>query len=271
MKSPRYTGVKPEGFTLIELLVVIAIIAILAAILLPALNSARERGRTASCVSNLKQIGNASIAYSGDNEDFIVGHYPSSGETGSQARRGAGRLYTYTGNNPFVWICPSSPQIASHRVGYLKAGTKWADIDDYLWSVMGYGLNVYSHSSVSSSGGYDDAEVLQSSKAFFWSNQKTGKMKNPSSLLYYGDVVPYTVSGETNFAPSATGTAQLTPPIFSIYIYSYHTNCQALRPVHSGESTINLLMVDGHVENVHKEIVKTWLSGTLLNKHFTVQ
>ena len=72
MRPANGAGMEAKRFTLIELLVVIAIIAILAAMLMPALQQARERGRAATCVNNLKQIGLAMNMYQQNNDDFFV-------------------------------------------------------------------------------------------------------------------------------------------------------------------------------------------------------
>ena len=87
---------KRRSFTLIELLVTIAIIAILAAMLLPALNKARESARSATCLSNRKQLLLATFQYTDNNNGFLPKHKPASGAT---ATWGTLLYYDHTGKS----------------------------------------------------------------------------------------------------------------------------------------------------------------------------
>jgi prepilin-type N-terminal cleavage/methylation domain-containing protein len=138
----------PRAFTLVELLVVIAIIAILAALLFPALASAKERGRRAVCLSNLREIGIAIHTYASDNNGQIPygpkapaytnpsDFYPSTGavtslislQNGAPAGLGL-MLQSYIASQPKILFCPSSDQwqdagaqLAKVNIGQSQSG-----------------------------------------------------------------------------------------------------------------------------------------------------
>jgi prepilin-type N-terminal cleavage/methylation domain-containing protein/prepilin-type processing-associated H-X9-DG protein len=119
-----------DAFTLIELLVVIAIIAILAAMLLPALARAKESGKRIACLNNIRQLSLASRLYMDDSQGF----YPPRSQTNCWPNM----LYDSYGRNIKLLLCPSEPGAAPISNGSGTGVTNAADAAPRSYFINGW-------------------------------------------------------------------------------------------------------------------------------------
>ncbi len=160
MKKTKST----RRFTLIELLVVIAIIAILASMLLPALNQARGRAKQIACVNKLKQLGMNLNFYLDDNNEYFFDRYMV---TPYQS----GSVTWYHTNSPFVH-------------DYLKY--KWIDGDEYAGTLVDCPSNQSGYAGESMDMVYN-ASLPIKVVGNMWGSPK--KLKNPSRTMAFGDTI----------------------------------------------------------------------------------
>ena len=171
-----------KSFTLIELLVVIAIIAILAGMLLPALQQARKRGTSTTCKNNLKQFSSAILMYTTDNNDYYPGRITNNGSFYKNIAPYLGYdLYTLT------------------HAPLAKKGVLFCPDDAYL-SGAGDRSSVYMSYGVNDNAGWEVAG--------FPRFLKVGKLKYPEKVIYMADGFD---SDSARFAFPVGLTAQVFP------------------------------------------------------------
>lgn len=212
MQNQPFSRKERTNFTLIELLVVIAIIAILAAILMPALSQARERGRSAVCTSNLKTFNTAIMSYADSNKDFLYPQYQP---------MTIGNVYWYSYRSD--WRKMIAPGVTQKNWETGRSGAHVCPSRDPLNADSSLPKNYeprawsYAHAT----------HVLGDAKKLWF---KVGDSRKPSMLVTWLDSEHYWV-GASNF--------------YKCVFNGGYAKCDAIAFRHNGRA--NTLCLDGHV------------------------